>query len=515
MIVAVLVLISLAGSMPYFGRLMNANERPRLLQAIAWVDAAELAVDGPAARGIDPGIDVARSPVDGRLYPNKPPGATVPAVVAYSILRVVHAIGGPPPTLRSLTIASRVLGGLLPTLLLMLLLLRRLRARGAGPAGEAAVLLVVLATPLTSYARLLFGHSLAACLLLVGMLWLLDGTAPERGSWRRALAGGALAAAAVTVEYLAAFAGLPLAVLLVVRARQGTARPILLAAVAGALLPAIALGLYHAAVFGSPFATGYHHVVDEGFARTHAHGLLGLSLPTARSLFEHLLSPWGGLLPWAPMVVVGLGASLWRWRSLDLEERLAAGTLLLLTVVVLGLSQTGGWRVGPRYLVLAMPLAAFGLVRALRGASARAGPRALMLGVTLASVVLDALAANLFPHLVPHGNPWADLLLPLVAEGRTATTMLPRGELGLLLCVLVPVGLVSWAVLRAWISEGAGRALVPSAIAGALLAGALLLAALAAPSDPEADADLEAVRSIWEPGGPRPPPHRVLEPLPE
>ncbi|MEX1367459.1 MAG: hypothetical protein AB1Z98_30305, partial [Nannocystaceae bacterium] len=39
-----LVVLSLGGTMPYFGRLMNANERPRLLQAMAWVDTAELAV---------------------------------------------------------------------------------------------------------------------------------------------------------------------------------------------------------------------------------------------------------------------------------------------------------------------------------------------------------------------------------------------------------------------------------------------------------------------------------------
>ena len=36
-----------------------------------------------------------------------------------------------------------------------------------------------------------------------------------------------------------------------------------------------------------------------------------------------------------------------------------------------------------------------------------------------------AAAANLFPHLVPHGNPWSDLLVPLAAEGRMTWSLVP------------------------------------------------------------------------------------------
>lgn len=524
MAVGGLLLLSLGATAPYFGRLMNANERPRVLQAVAWVDEAELAVDGPAARGLAPGPDVARSPVDGRLYPNKPPGATVPTVVAYWAGKIVTALGGPPPTLRSVTIAARVLGGLLPTLWLLWLGARRLRARGAGGCGDAAVLVLALATPLTVYARLLFGHVLAAALLLAGTLWLIDGTAPAKASARRALAGGMLAASAITVEYAAVFAGLPLAVLLAWRLRQGAPRGPLLAALGGALLPVLALAAYHWAVFGSPWSTGYHHVTDAGFARTHGEGLLGLGLPTRASLFEHLLSPWGGLLVWAPLIAVALGVALVRWRVLDLEERVATAMLLLFTVIVASLAQTGGWRVGPRYLVLAMPMALYGLVRLLQALRGRPVLAAMGLGVALASTTLEALAANLFPHLVPHGNPWADLLLPLALEGRMPSSGLPGagGEAwALAVVVLVPLGLVGWSVARCAIagepSERRRRQAVIVVGLGVAIAAALLGAALGAPSHPEAAGDLEAVRSIWEPvrSASAPAPVHVLAPLPE
>lgn len=521
MAVGALLLLSLSATAPYFGRLMNANERPRVLQAMAWVDAAELAVDGAAVRGISAGMDVARSPVDGRLYPNKPPGATLPAIVAYASSRAIAALGGPTPTLRSVTLASRVLGGLLPTLWLLWLATTRLRARGAGRCGDAAVLMLALATPLTSYARLLFGHALAAALLFAGTMYVLDGTAPERSSWRRALAGGVLAASAITVEYAAAFAGLALAVLLAWRLIQRAPRGPIVAAAVGALLPVLALAGYHSVVFGAPWSTGYHHVVDAGFARTHGQGLLGLGLPTRDSLFEHVLSPWGGLLVWAPWVALGLGAALWRWRELDVEERVATATLLLCTVVVVSLAQTGGWRVGPRYLVLAMPMALYGMVRLLQALRGRPVLAAVGLGVALASAALDALAANLFPHLVPHGNPWADLLVPLALEGRMPSSVLPGvggvAPWALAVVVLVPLGLLGWSLARCMVDDepvaSRARRLATTVGLGVAIAAGVLLAGLAGPGHPEASGDLEAVRSIWEPDGPRPVVVRELPPL--
>jgi hypothetical protein len=366
------------------------------------------------------------------------------------------------------------------------------------------------------------------------MLLVLDGTAPapgrepadpnaSEGSVRRAFAGGVLAASAITVEYTAAFAGLPLAVLLAWRLRRGACRGPLAAASLGALLPVVALAGYHAVVFGAPWSTGYHHVTDAGFARTHGEGLLGLGLPTGASLFEHLLSPWGGLLVWAPLVAISLGVALWRWRSLDVEARVATAVLAVLTVVVVGLGQTGGWRVGPRYLVLAMPMAVYGSVALLHAVRGRAVLAGVVLGVALASTVPNALAATLFPHLVPHGNPWADLLLPLAAEGRMPWSVIPgaggAAAWALAMVVLVPLSLVGWSVVRCLVPREPARshrrrtAVVVGL--GLVIAAGLWIAALGLPSDPEADRDLAAVREIWEPDGSRPAPEHALAPLPE
>ena len=481
---AIWVLVGLAillgAAFPYFARVMNANERPRLLQGIAWVQTGESAIDGPATEGIKPGIDVARG-TNGRLYPNKPPGATVPAAVAYAVLPGE-------PALRTYTFAARMLGAWLPTLVLCAFAWRKLQPRFGPDAATFAVVAYALATPVMSYARLLFGHQLAACLLFVGVVWTVE--ALDDLDPRKAALGGALAASAVVVEYFVAFAGLPLAVLLAFRLRDPSARRTGVAAIAGALAPIVVLGAYQAAVFGSVFSTPYHHVVREEFAAAHGTGLLGLSAPTGTSIFEHLLSPWGGLLFWAPLTVLAAASLVQTVRAGEATtfDRVGLATFCLLAALCLGLTQTGGWRVGPRYLMSALPLLLPGFALLFRWVAAR--PYVLAVGA--ASVLLNALAATLFPHLIPEGNPVRDQLWPVIAEGLEPYN--PLQALGLW-GVAVPLGLVAAVGVFVWALQPNRKEL------GLGLLGATALFALVTRVPPAKDADVSATAIIgaWEP----------------
>lgn len=504
--------IVLGGTMPYFEGLLDANERPRLLAGIALVESGTVRVDGPWAAGVPVGPDVARA-VDGSLVPNKPPGATLVAALAWLLLRGAAALGALEPTLRAYTILARVLGGLIPTLVLAALAWRHERAWAGEDAGalaraDFAVLAWLLATPAWSNAKLLFGHSLAACLLGAGVLALI-GTPGSKLGPARAAGAGALAGAAVLVEYTAAFAGPAIGIWLLWRERgRGS---VIAAALGGALIPVAALAGYHARVFGGPLTTGYHRVVRDEFAAIHGRGLLGLQLPSATSLYEHLISPWGGLLVWAPLCLLGLFGAIHAVHTArsdadaesesesesDTDARArhmlfaaVAGSLL---IVLIGLEQGGGWRVGPRYYVLAMPLAIPGLA-ALLGALRREGPRLawpLVLGLTLAATLSNFLAANWFPHLIPHGNPLADQLGPLVRGGRVAHGLSPW------LVAVVAAGL--WAVAL-WRLRAIEIAPARSWLAGVGLGLALVFAQFVAPaSDPLAELELELLERLWEP----------------
>ena len=476
---------------------MNANERPRLLQGIAVVDEGAWAIDGPVTGTIDAGIDTARSD-RGRLVPNKPPGTTAVTAVAWAMA------GEQGDSLRAYTQRARLLGAVLPTLLICLVAWRRYTPRHGLRVTTAAVVAYVLATPVSSYARVLFGHQLAACSLFVGTVWLLQSrhVSNLRKDLGFAFAGGFACAAAVVVDYLAVFAAVPLGVFVVrvLAADRLRGVPWAAAALGGATLPMVGLAAYQAQVFGNPWSTGYHYATHVPFAAIHARGLLGLVGPTTGALHEHLVSPWGGLLPWAPLIVVGALGLCGRIReSNDPEPRLGLGMLAVFLVVNLCLQQTGGWRVGPRYFVLAFPFVILGL----SWVFSRVSTRPLVLGALFAlltwSVVVNTLAAALFPHLIPHGNPLSDLLGPLLAEGAVAHGWVSRlagpSPVSTPILVLCSVFMAVLALLGVARGRAGRLAATGGVVVGFLVAGM----ALAAPEEPAAASDRALISQIWEP----------------
>jgi hypothetical protein len=508
---AVLVLgLLLVALFPYFERTRNANERPRLLQGIALAQDGEWSIDRPA-RALDPGPDTSRGP-DGRLYPNKPPGTGVVAALAYELARATT--GDEPLTLRRYTWWARLLGGILPTLVLAGFLLRRWNLGVS--ATTAAVLLYVLGTPAASYAHLFYGHQLAAALLGIGALLLLDGIAPDveaparSGARRLVLAGlgGFLAACAVVVEYAAVFAALPLGIALVhgvARARPHARRAATRALAVGvvlALVPIAALMRYHAAAFGSAFATGYHHATVESFAAKHAEGLLGLAGPTLENAFTHLVSPGGGLLWWAPLVPLSLYGlvHLSRFGPHRTEARVHLALVLLYLLVACSLTFEGGWRVGPRYVVIVLPSLVLGWAFALP--LVRDKPIAIAIVVLLGtySLVVNQLAANLWPHidLTNVHHPVSEVLLPLWEAGARPYGI-ARDALSLdALWIVLAVTVLWWssALASAWEARWRGTIAI---VAGVLLGVLAVGRTRHITAHPKAERNLAYILRQWEP----------------
>lgn len=516
----------LLSAFPYFEQTRNANELPRLVQALARVETGEWAIDGASRRGLPLGPDLARSPVDGRLYPNKPPGASLVGTLAVRSAR----LGSEPMTLRELTWWARLWAGTLPVLLLLGVAWGRLRELGHGAAvSSAALLLLVFGTPLFAYARLFYGHALAACLLYVGLVTLVR--ARERGRIGLAALGGLVAASAVAVEYAAAFAGLPIALALLGSLRRAGARSLALvgAALAGALLPVIALALYHQQVFGSPFATGYHHAVEPAFAAAHGEGLLGLGLPRLDKLGIDLLSPNTGLLVFSPIVAFALAGLVHAARHAGpraFAARLDLAVFACLLLVGIGLGFEGGWRIGPRYLVVVLPCLVLGLAEAMeawRESVVFDGVLALAASISLLAC---GLAATLWPHVDPThvGEPFGEVFLRLIADGYGpyGLPQLFRSGFGSVLAIALPCLLVLAAL--AW-ALGPRRlpGLVPMLL-GALMGVVVVVVVLprSVVRPPKSERNLLYIESVYEPrvrvedAGTRIEPGRtlVLSPLP-
>jgi hypothetical protein len=313
----------------------------------------------------------------------------------------------------------------------------------------------------------------------------------------------------VAVEYLVAFAGIPIAIAILF----GRHRPALVGiAIAAALVPIAGLMLYHDAAFGSPWSTGYHHVVDPVFAEKHGQGLLGLSAPRLDGFIDHVLAPDTGLLWWIPAVgwaVWGLGLAAKGAGAAATVARVWLAILGLFVLASTMLSFDGGWRVGPRYMVAVLPALMWGWssawtrLQSLPPTVARLN-LALVGALAAYQVIVNVLAGSLWPHLDPTNihAPLADVLVPLLLAGRVPYTAfgvaVPAVLQWLAMAAIVVAAL---GVIVAGLAGGIdGRERRLGALAMGIALGSFAVVAVSLlPAHPKAAANLAYIERVWEP----------------
>ena len=440
---------------PVFPHFLSPNEFTR------WAAAASLVERGtPEISAVRPLLgpsfeDIAA--VDGRLYSNKAPGLAFVALPGYLLAR---PIAGPPSreAMRIGLDAMRLAGATLPTLLLAAAAARTATRLGADRDRVPVVVFALLfATPLFAYGLLLFSHALVAAALF-GAWAALFSPVPARAAARRDVVAGALLGLSVFSEYPAA---VPAAVI----ALAGTwgRGPERLARIAAGGAPfALALLVYNRLCFGGFFELSSAHEAERSFRALASTGLFGIGLPSPAALGRLVADPSKGLLLFSPFVVLALRALPAAARRVG---RPGAAALALVPLSMLFLfagypNWHGGFTVGPRYLVGALPFLVFPL--AFRGGGRL---EAVLLGASAGAVSLTTLV---FPF-VPGGFalPWASFALPLLSHGLVAPNLLHLAPGGLAAVVLpfAVVGAAAGAVFGR-------RRLLPAAVGAALWIGA-------------------------------------------
>lgn len=376
--------------LPVFPHFLSPNEVSRWALAKAIVDHHTLEITGL----VPPDFEDA-SEVNGRVYSNKAPGAALIGLPAYAITRGA--------SLRVSLTAMRWLAATIPLLLLGLGFAWAARRFGAGDARAASATFALLfATPLFAYGLLNFSHALTAACLFGA--WLLLFVQPHE------FAAGALIGVAVLAEYPCAVAG---AVLLAFAGRRA------LKAIAGGIPFAAILALYNYAAFGSAFALSSGNERNAQFRELAGSGLFGIGVPKVGALLGLLFDPARGLLLFAPVIIAALIALPHARRALPRDAFLALVAVpAALLVLYSGYPNWhGGWAVGPRYLVPAIPFLLFPLVFA-----APTILESLLLGASLVAVVPLTLT---FPFPDPSFRlPWATLGWPLLRDGLVAPNLL-------------------------------------------------------------------------------------------
>ncbi len=360
---------------------------------------------------------------DGHFYCDKAPGTSWLAVPAYA---VIYGSGGSArPSLRFLSAASylsRLWAVSLPSALGVVALSLCLSALGVPLAVRLVVALAYgLATLAFPYSTALIGHQLAAAALLVSFALLVRARREaDAGPLRLFLAGAALGAA-VVVEYPAALAVVPLG--LHAAASPGRWRRLAWLA-AGMVGPLAALAIYHWSAFGSPLALPYHFST---LPDRHAGLFMGIGVPDPSALFHLLFSSYRGLFfsaPWLLWALPGL-AFMWR-RGLRAEGAVCAAVPLLFVWLNSSLVDwQGGWALGARYLVPAIPFLAIaaGVALSPRG-PARTSERvsaALAGAAALYSFALMLMGTAVKVDVpIEVRSPFLDFIVPAFRDGRLA-----------------------------------------------------------------------------------------------
>lgn len=338
------------------------------------------------------------SEIGGRVYSNKAPGAAFVGLPAYALARM---LAGPPSatTIRATANAMRLLTATIPLLLLAWGMFRAATRIGAtAEQARVCVLVLLFATPLFAYGLLNFSHALTAAALFGAWILLFVET--------HDYAAGALIGLAVISEYPCAIAG----IVLVACAWRRAPRII-----AGALPFAIGLAIYNKLLFGSIFALSSGSERNVEFRAMASEGIFGIGVPQVTTLFRLLFDPARGLFVFAPILLVALAALPLARRRLSREGFLA---LILVPAALLAFysgypNWHGGWSVGPRYLVPAIPFLLFPLAFAASSIIEWLG-----VGASVASVVPLALTFP-FPDR-SFAAPWSTLALPLLRDGLVA-----------------------------------------------------------------------------------------------
>lgn len=249
------------------------------------------------------------------------------------------------------------------------------------------------------YCGSFFGHLMGAAFALSALV------AMERG--RYALAG-ALTGCAVLCDYpLIIFAGCWVLHLAISCYRNSTARPLFL--FIGAAIPfAAALVVYNIAIFGAPLSVGYDHVdmypSEDGsmIERLRPEALFGLTI-----------SPYRGLIPHMPLLVLGLLT----WFLTGRRSRLRVGltvalpaVLTLLFVCSVGM-WWGGWAFGPRHLSTVAVLLAY---RTLPSIAAFPWSRVPMMVLGLLGLSYTFMAKSTVWYSLPTEirRPFSEVILP-------------------------------------------------------------------------------------------------------
>lgn len=222
-----------------------------------------------------------------------------------------------------------------------------------------------LLTPAFAYAGAFYGHQLSAALLFSAFYLAFTAFYPKSSNMSnlRLLIIGLFLGYSVVTEYPALLmVGILYLYTGYILYRQGRWPRIGWVTLAAGLVAAGWMG-YNTAVFGGPLELGYSH--SELWAQQHHTGFMSLSLPHAEAVWGITFGLFRGLFVLSPWLLLALPGFWWWYRSGEHRPEFWIALASVLTIFFFNASSImwwGGFAIGPRYLLPALPFMALPVV---------------------------------------------------------------------------------------------------------------------------------------------------------
>ncbi len=311
-----------------------------------------------------------------------------------------------------------------------------------------------LLTPAYAYANTMYGHQLSAALLFGAFYWV--STARKQLSIPALLGIGFLLSYAFVTEYPVALVVSILYFYTFYRLfKLGQWKGVIWVSLSAAVVAAAWMA-YNTTVFGGPLTLGYGF--SEQWTAQHHTGFMSLTLPHFDALWGITFGVFRGLFVLAPWLLWTVpGFWLW-WRSGTMRAEFGVTLVSVIAIFLFNSASImwwGGFAIGPRYLLPALPFLALSIVFALRAWGGTLWLR-LALAVLLAWSFVATWGLTLAEQAFPSDailNPLVEYALPNWQAGNIARNLGTiagfRGALSFAPLVLL-LGLVSAGWWWAW-----------------------------------------------------------------
>ncbi len=474
---AAIVFLSILFAYGYvFPRWADWNQNSRFDLTRALVEGHTVAIDRYAANTGD------YATVNGRIVSDKAPGLSLLAVPPYALVlsalrtaparaaldRVAHRdafvatlnVSGSglqyekTETALALAFVTFVCVAI-PSALLGVLLTALFRRFSPYEGANAAIAItLMLATPLAAYGNAFYGHAPVAVILFAAFSLLV--TAEPILSRARLAGLGALYAAALMTEYPSALVVAGLGIWTIVSLWRARVLPRIGWLALGGVPFLALLARYDLAAYGTLLPTGYEH--STLWQDRHSEGFLSLTYPKPDALWGITFGDFRGLFTLTPVLLLAVpGFVCWWRRGTDRGAWWVALWSVTSFLIFNGASVmwSGGFAVGPRYLLPVLPFLCYA-IGALIPALVRRWQLAVgfvaLTAVSTVQVWAHLLAGQGYPpDTMPH--PLVQYVLPRLAAGDVARNLGMalglRGLWSLVPLLIVLLALIGWQALRA------------------------------------------------------------------